>query len=243
MNVAPPPHWGTWATIAWGVVIALFFVLVQVVATFVGMATLPDLPEEVSEKLIETASGDGDIIAISTVATGALGTALIAGIIKLKKHAVLGDYLGLRAVPQPELLKWLGVLAAYLVVSVVLNWVFGREEVVEFMLTAWNTTQSRWMLWLALVIGAPLFEETFFRGFLFKGLAASRLGTSGAIVLTAALWASIHLQYEWYEIGSIFVLGLLLGAARARTGSLLVPFLMHATTNFIATLETAIVAP
>ena len=142
-----------------------------------------------------------------------------------------------------RLLKWLGVLAAYLVVSIVLNWVLGREEVVEFMLTAWNTTQSQWLLWLALVVGAPLFEETFFRGFLFKGLAASRLGTIGAIVLTAALWASIHLQYDGTRSARFSCLGCCLalrGPAPVRCSC---RCSMHAATNFIATLETAIVAP
>jgi membrane protease YdiL (CAAX protease family) len=236
------PHWGTWATVAWGVFIALFFLIVQVAATFVGIASTMKLPEEVGDESILTASADGGIIAVSTLATGVLGTALIAGVIKLKRHSVLRDYLGLRAVPQPVLLKWLGFLAAFLVVSAGLNFVLGREEVVEFMRTAWSTAESKWMLWLALVVGAPLFEETFFRGFLFKGLAASRFGTLGAIVLPAALWAAIHLQYDYYEMASIFLLGLLLGAARARTGSLLTPLLMHAATNFLATVETAIVA-
>jgi len=94
----------------------------------------------------------------------------------------------------------------------------------------------------ALIVGAPLFEETFFRGFLFKGLEASFLGTVGAILVTALLWASIHVQYEIYEMSQIFVFGLLLGAARVRTGSLLAPFLAHAMANFLATLETAVMA-
>lgn len=242
MNSAPR-HWGLWATIAWGVVIAIFFALVQSIVTFAGMAASGTLPDEPSEQQIVEAASNGTMIALATVATGILGTALIAGIVKLKRGAVLVDYLALRPVPLRSLLTWLAILAVYVAIADTLTSFIDRDVVPEFMLDAYASASPMWLLWIALLVGAPLFEETFFRGFLFKGLASSRLGIAGAIVITAATWALIHLQYEAYEMAVIFVMGLLLGLARARTGSLFVPVAAHGLANLIATVETAIVAP
>lgn len=89
------------------------------------------------------------------------------------------------------------------------------------------------------MVAAPLFEEAFFRGFLFSGLARSKLGPTGTIIVTAALWAVIHFQYGAYEVAQIFVLGLLLGVARHRTNSLIVPFVIHAAINLAANIQVA----
>ena len=78
-----------------------------------------------------------------------------------------------------------------------------------------------------------------FRGFLFQGLMCSRLGPTGAVLLTSLLWAVIHLQYGPVEITFIFLLGVVLGCIRLKTGSIWTPFLVHAVSNLIATVEVA----
>lgn len=83
-------------------------------------------------------------------------------------------------------------------------------------------------------------REICFRGFIFKGLAESRLRWYGATLVTAILWAAIHLQYDWYGISCIFALGLLLGTARAKTNSTLLTMWLHSVINIMATVETAI---
>jgi membrane protease YdiL (CAAX protease family) len=55
------------------------------------------------------------------------------------------------------------------------------------------------------------------------------------------LWAAIHLQYDAYGIGMIFVCGILLGYARMRTGSVLLCMVMHAFMNLVATIQTELV--
>ena len=52
--------------------------------------------------------------------------------------------------------------------------------------------------------------------------------------------ASIHLQYDVYQIGTIFFIGILLGVARIRSGSLYVPLAMHTLINLLATVEAGI---
>ena len=63
------------------------------------------------------------------------------------------------------------------------------------------------------------------------------MGPVGATVATALLWAALHFQYDVYGVTSIFVGGLLLGAARIRTKSILMPMIMHVAMNVIASIE------
>ena len=91
------------------------------------------------------------------------------------------------------------------------------------------------------VVAAPIGEEFMFRGFLFRGWAGSPLGVTGTIVVTSAIWAAIHVQYDWFGIGQVFCLGLLFGWVRARSGSLLLTMMMHALCNIAATVETAVI--
>ena len=98
---------------------------------------------------------------------------------------------------------------------------------------------SPWILWLAVIVAAPLFEELFFRGFIIKGLAESRVRWPGAVVISSGLWSLIHLQYNSYELVFVFVLGLILGVARVKTGSTLLTFLLHSLVNLAAMSEVA----
>lgn len=114
-----------------------------------------------------------------------------------------------------------------------------RDIVPEFMVQVYTTVEYPALIWVAAVLMAPLLEEMLVRGFLFAGWSRSRLGVKGTILLTSLGWAVVHLQYDFYGCLIIFVHGILLGIARHRTGSIWVPFLMHAVMNVIATLEVA----
>jgi membrane protease YdiL (CAAX protease family) len=238
-----PAHWRFWGTLLWGAVIAAVFTVLQVVVFFVVVALRnrgvsgPDYG-----RALESAVNDGTIISLATFATTVVCCALIAGIIKLKKHSVLKDYLAIRPVARGTMLRWLGLLACFAIVSDLITTLLGRPVVPSFMSSAYATANPIWLIWVALVVAAPLFEETFFRGFLFKGFESSFMGAVGAILVTAALWAMIHIQYDLLDILAIFCMGLLLGAARAYTGSLLVPLAMHSAGNLLATVEAAVLA-
>lgn len=230
-NGASTPLWGPGATIAWSLLVVCAFVSLQFAALFglaaVGYVADPD-------------GYDGTLLACASLVTGILCTALIVGIVKLKRGSSVADYLRLKPVSAGTLFKWLALTFALIAVADFITVSTGRPVVPEFMQKAYATADPPWLFWIALVIAAPLFEEVFFRGFLFSGLASSVLRPAGAIVLTAAVWAVIHLQYDAYEIGLIFCLGLVLGAARLATGSLAAPLVMHATMNFVATVQAAL---
>ncbi len=91
------------------------------------------------------------------------------------------------------------------------------------------------LLWFSVVVVAPVTEELFFRGFLHRGWAPSWLGVSGTIVLTSALWAVLHQQYNVFGILLIFVMGLIFGWMRQRSSSTLLPMVLHTVNNLLAT--------
>jgi hypothetical protein len=91
-----------------------------------------------------------------------------------------------------------------------------------------------------LLVAAPLFEELFFRGFLITGLSASALRWYGAVIISSAMWAVIHVQYDLYGMGTVLVLGFILGTARIKSGSVILTMLLHSFTTLVATGEVVI---
>lgn len=83
------------------------------------------------------------------------------------------------------------------------------------------------------VFVAPLAEETFFRGFMFAGIA-KRLGYVWGIVLSALLFSLAHM--EVLALPPIFILGLLLAWLYVRTGSIWPCIVAHFGYNSIALL-------
>jgi len=94
-------------------------------------------------------------------------------------------------------------------------------------------TVGTWMLAIFGVTVAPLMEELFFRGFLYPALAR-RLGIAWSVVITAAGFALMHspqLANAWAPLLLLFIVGVVLTVVRARTGSVLPGFFLHAAYN------------
>jgi membrane protease YdiL (CAAX protease family) len=79
---------------------------------------------------------------------------------------------------------------------------------------------------------APLFEELFFRGFLYPALAR-RFGTIWSILLTALAFAGLHILQlrAWGPVLVIFLVGLALTIVRALRKSVAATVLMHMAYN------------
>ncbi len=88
--------------------------------------------------------------------------------------------------------------------------------------------------WGYLVIGllAPLAEEIVFRGAILKALLQSRLSTSGAIILSAVLFALVHGNPA--QMPHALIVGVLLGWMYWRTGSILPSVAFHWVNNSVA---------
>lgn len=83
-----------------------------------------------------------------------------------------------------------------------------------------------------LVVGAPVWEEMLFRGFMLPPLAKTRLGFSGATIVTTLLWTAIH-WYSWPGSLAIMISGFALSYLLWRTGSILPSIALHGSLNAI----------
>jgi hypothetical protein len=94
------------------------------------------------------------------------------------------------------------------------------------------------LLYWPAAIYAPLVEETTYRGFLWRGLAASRLGNAGALWLTSLFFALVHYRY-YIQDGTLIpaafvgplIFGLAFGWLRRRSGSTFASMLAHSVAN------------
>jgi membrane protease YdiL (CAAX protease family) len=83
---------------------------------------------------------------------------------------------------------------------------------------------------IRVILIAPVVEEMIFRGVIFSGFRRN-YSPFWAIFLSALLFALFHLN-PW-QLGPTFLLGLLLGYVRLKTGSLLASIFTHALHNAI----------
>ena len=240
MSAAPAARWGPWTTVLWaGAVMALFVAVQSAFAVIYLAATVGPRGAERAAQEMERITRNGDVLAVVTFLSAPACLLALFVIVKLKRGATLEDSLALR-LPDPRALgRWMLALIAFAALSDGLTWLLGKPIVPEFMEQAYRSADGKGALWIALLIAAPAFEEVFFRGFVITGLAASRLGASGAILLASLAWASIHTQYDAYGIATVFALGILLGAARVKTRSIATPIAMHMAANLIATAQVA----
>lgn len=90
---------------------------------------------------------------------------------------------------------------------------------------------------VGIVLLAPIGEELVFRGLLFRFVSGTRLGIAGAVLVPAVLFAAMHLQYLGLEMVVVFIDAVLLGLARWRSASVLVPIAMHMAGNLFAFIQ------
>src|SRR5882757_3286122 len=151
------------------------------------------------------------------------------------------EYLALRWTSWRNFALGLGALVVLVIGWDLLSRVLGREITPGFMGDVLKSAQADGALWLLVIafcVAAPMSEELFARGFLYRGWSESFLGVTGAIFLSSLAWTSLHLQYDWFFFGEVFCIGLLLGYLRYRSGSTWLTIVIHGLNNFAATVQT-----
>lgn len=233
--------WGFWGTAGLGLAVMFAFVFIQGVAGgFFSAAILAEQPDIAADDLNRQLEGDGALITVATWATGILCTSLILLLARIRRGIGVRDYLALRIPSFRTLAAWMGIGIAVTVAAEGILLLTGQETVPEFMIAAYQSAAYLPLFWIALILWAPLFEEFLFRGFLFRGWSNSRLRANGTILLTAALFTTLHLQYDAIQMLVVFATGIVLGLARHRTGSLITPLAIHGAVNLMATAQVAL---
>lgn len=229
---APRKPWGFWKVLGGLVLALLVWAVVPVVLTVAYLAITEGAGfRPTAERL--GASQFGLAGWIGTLGALALCWSMARRIGDGRPRTVLG----LERVTLPTLLKWCGAAVVLCAAGDGVLLLLGRPIVHDSMLEMYGLADSKLMLLLAVNVQAPLMEEILMRGFFLESLRHTRVGTHGAVVLSALLWAGLHLQYDLVGIGTLLVVGLVLGLARLRTGSILPTIAMHALNNVWSTVE------
>jgi len=235
--VRPPRIWKFWGTAVWGLFIfaAMFAGQIAVVAWFVLRREGPiDLAAAIH------VVGGGLTISLSVIM--GLPAVLAALWIAIRfSRTPFADYLALRWPSWTNLL--IGVAALFVLVMGwdLLSRATGREVAPGFMgevLKSARADGALWLLVIAFTVAAPITEEFFARGFLYRGWSESFLGPVGAIILSSVVWTALHLQYDWFFFGEVFSIGLLLGYLRYRSNSTWLTVIVHGLNNLAAVVQT-----
>jgi uncharacterized protein len=233
----PPRIWKFWGTALWGLFIfaAMFVGQLAVVAYFVLRQGGPiDIASTIR------AVGGGLTISLSVIA-GLPAVVAACWIAIRASRTPFADYLGLRWTSWKNVA--LGVVSLLVLGACwdLLSRALGREITPGFMGDVLKSAQDEGAIWLlvfAFCVAAPVSEEFFARGFLYRGWSESFLRPAGAIVLSSIVWTSLHLQYDWFFLGQVFSIGLLFGYLRYRTGSTWLTIMLHGLNNLAATVQT-----
>jgi len=233
--------WGFWTTAGFSLAVAGVYVAIQtaVGVVFVFGMVFSGQSEDLADAA-EWLENNGLLLAVATCLAAPLCVGLVTLLAWIRKPPSVRRYLALEPVSAASLFGWVMLLGLFAAAADGLTILLGRPVVPEFMSESYRTAVFVPLLWLALIVMAPAFEEVFFRGFVFQGIRFSRLGVIGAIALTSLAWAACHVQYDLYQMAIIFAGGILLGLARWRSGSLYPPLAMHAAMNVIATIQAAV---
>ena len=167
-------------------------IVIQVAVLFAFMAIRIARGDE--HKFDDLAS-NGNVVTVGTLASTAAIVGLVALLVHFRRYPIR-DYLALCWPPARSALIALVSLAVVLFCSDFLSYTLGRPLVPDVMVDLYRRAWLPGLL-LALVVLAPVGEETLFRGFLYKGIAASRAGPIVAIIVSAIAWAPLHIQYEY----------------------------------------------
>lgn len=239
----PPRTWFFVGTALFGLFIYVVQNLAEV-AVFLALVIhsgveLPEGPEQIRALLHNGGWMGMYVIVACPFVLGALWVPIR---IARQKYS---NYLALRWLDGGELARGLALLAGFLALSFILRSMFGYR-IPAFMVETYTSARAEGMLAFYVIgvcVAAPIMEEFWVRGFLFRGWSQSFLGTSGTVVLSSAIWAGLHTQYNAFYMTQIFALGLLLATIRYRSGSTWLTVLLHGTYNMAAIIHVVLAVP
>ena len=146
-------------------------------------------------------------------------------------------YFGLRFAK----IDWLGIplgVFCQVILMNVINWplnkwwpkTFNPERIETRARDLVDAAQGAWfiVLFIVVVIGAPLVEELVYRGFIQGGLQ-NRIGSTWALIIASAWFTIVHL--EPIEFPGLFAIALVLGLCYRRTQRLGLSIVTHLAFN------------
>ncbi len=236
------PRWGPWSTILWMALIAVVYSLAQLVSAIIFLVwwptAFPDQP-----LILEDLPTNGPLLGFVTLVATIAVIGVVTLAVRLSRHS-LKNYLALRWPSWRSFAVCLGLTALLLLLADFVTAQSGRDVIPDFMTGIYASSLEAGigffiLLGITLIVLAPLSEEIVFRGFFFRGLM-SGFGPFPAILITAAIWSVMHVQYELFFMAQILAFGIFLGWMRWRSDSLILVMIVHAVINTLALVQTGL---
>jgi len=234
----PPRVWKFWGTLLWGFVVfaAMFAGQIAVVLYFV---LKPGGPVDF-EQAVRVVASSGLAISLSVIAGLPAVAAALWLAIRFTRMG-FANYLALRWTSWRNVA--IGVVGLVVLVEAwdLLSKAIGHDVTPDFMIDVLKSARGDsavWLLAIAFCVAAPVTEEFFARGFLYRGWSESILRVPGAIALSSLFWTSLHLQYDWFFFGEVFCIGLWFGYIRYRSNSTWLTIVLHGVNNLGALVQT-----
>ena len=236
--IHPQPLFTRLGTLLLIIGMVIFFFISQLIGIYIaGKLVLPTAKSATVGDIFFFGSNDGTVVSISIMIGCVLLVAISALVIRVR-GGNLKQYLVLRPFSLAVGMGMIGLLLIFMIGSQALTYMLDKSPL-AFVDPLYQSVSSVWLLIFAMVIVAPIYEELIFRGILWSAIAEQFTSPPdteyrGAIVaslVTSLIFAIIHLQYGIYEISTIVVLALLFCYARIKSGSLILPILLHIINN------------
>ena len=233
----PDAPWGVWRIVRALVLIAIVVLAAQFIALRIAWnVKWGDAPK----MHFGDVAGRGAFAGISLTVTAWVAALVMVPLLRsmVNEETRPWQFLGFKRVGTKQVLAWCGVALLLIVVTAGLISFVNDYSYVAGMLKAYATVPPV-LLFTAFVIAAPVSEELLFRGLLLSALDSRGTPVWISACLSSALWAALHVQYDLFLMGTIFFSGLLLAAARRKTGSIYPCIAMHALNNAVSFAEMA----
>jgi CAAX protease family protein len=220
---------GFWATLAWFGAAAVTY---HVVTMLCGIGYAAWSAFNYPSAAIDWDSPTADYIATALSVMAAASVLMYAA---WRGGPSAFAYLGLTRPSMRHVFVGLGLLVALAFVNAGFFRLFpaynpSPDLIREYQAILGNPAALVWF-WITLAVTAPICEEIIFRGFLMRGWSESRIGASGAIMLSSLLFTAIHVQYNLPTLATVFGLSLVFGVMRWRSGSTALTILLHMVWN------------
>lgn len=234
----PAPLFSRLGALLLVIVMVVTFFISQLIGVYIsGKLILPATKNATMGDIFFFGSNDGTVVSLSIIIGCVLLVAVSALLIRVRGGNVR-KYLALQPFSWSVGIGMLGLLLMFMIGSQALTYLLNESPLV-FVDPLYQSVSSVWLLIFAMVIVAPIYEELIFRGLLWSAIAeqfsnvanAEHRGAIVASLVTSVIFAVIHLQYGIYEIGTIVVLALIFCYARIKSGSLVLPMLLHIINN------------
>jgi len=253
-NIDIPPNspeneikkpWSAKATLGITFLLFILYFVISIISLMVGAGieaasagVTAENAHAFGEKLGQELALDGDFNAINYLVTALCLSPLVFYFAGRRKVTTAAAYLGFTKLPsKANFITFNLALLGYLIISHFASTALGIETP-QIMIDMYNTTDYLFLLFIAVVIAAPIFEELVFRGFIFKGLKNSPLGIVGTLIITSVLFTLIHAgQYDLTVLAILFPLAIILGLSRLRSGGIYLPIYLHFANNLYASVS------